>query len=125
MKRLITKRQERIFRACHHDFGGLTQIEAAQRLNIPQSVISNALKRIEKAMPQFFPILTKLEAKCYHLCMVEGWNVDEVAEYLNQSVNAIYKTLQRAKDKGMYFTDAKGRVLQYSPDMDANVKKRF
>ena len=57
--------------------------------------------------------------------MIEGWSADEIAEHLSQLINAIYKTLQRAKDKGMFFSEAKGRVLQYSPDMDANVKKKF
>lgn len=125
MKRLITKQQEQIFKACHHDHDGLTQIEAAQRLNISQSVVSNALKHIEEVMPQFFPILSKLEAKCYHLFMTEGWPVNEIAEHLDQSINAIYKTLQRAKDKGMYFSDTKGRVLSYNPNMDAHVRKTF
>lgn len=125
MKRLITKQQEQIFKACHHDFDGLTQVEAAQQLGVSQSVISNALKRIEEIMPEFFPILSKLEAKCYHLYMIEGWNVEDIAEHFGLTPNSVYKTLKRTKDKGMFFTDAKGRVLQYSPNMDASVKKRF
>lgn len=76
-------------------------------------------------MPQFFPILTRLEAKCYHLFMTEGWPVDEIADHLGQETNAVYKTLQRAKDKGMFFNEVKGRVLSYTSKMDANVKKQF
>ena len=125
MKRLITKYQEQILRLCHHDHNGLTQAQAAQWLGVSQSVISNALKHVEEVMPQFFPILSKLEAKCYHLFMTEGWSVNEITEHLNQSINAIYKTLQRAKDKGMFFSDIKGRVLQYDPNMDAHVRKTF
>lgn len=125
MKRLITKRQEQILRLVHHDFDGLTQAEAAQQLNVSQSTISNALKRIEEVIPDFFPILSKLEAKCYHLFMTKGWPVNEIAEHLDQSVNAIYKTLQRAKDKGMFFSDTKGRVLSYNINMDAHVWKTF
>lgn len=124
-KRLITERQEQILRACHHDFDGLTQSEAAQQLDVSQSVISNALKRIKKVMPQFFPILSKIEAKCYHLCMIEEWNVEDIAEYLGLTLNSVYKTLQRTKDKGMHFNEPKGRVLQYDPSMDAHVKKKF
>ncbi len=125
MKRLITKKQEQILRACHQDFDGLTQSEAAEKLGIPQSVISDALNRIEKVMPQMFLILTRLEAERYHLYMVEGWSVDEIAEHFGVTPDSIYKALQRAKDKGMYFTDAKGRMLQYSPDMDIHVRKIF
>lgn len=125
MKRAITKKQEQIFRTCHHDFDGLSQTEAAKKLDISQSVISDALKRVEEAFPHFFPILTKLEAKCYHLYMTEGWGIDELAEHFGLTLNSIYKTLQRAKDKGMFFSDAKGRVLSYEPSMDANVKQKF
>ena len=125
MKRLITEQQEQILRLVHHDFDGLTQTEAAQRLNVPQSAISNALKYIEEVMPDFFPILTKLEAQIYHHYMIEGWSVDEIAEHIGLTPNSVYKTLKRAKDKGMYFTETKGRVLSYNSNMDANVKKQF
>ena len=125
MKRLITKRQKQILRACHCDFDGLTQAEAADKLDISQSTISNALKHIEKIMPDFFPLLTKLEAKCYHLFMVEGWSVDDITEHFGLTPNSVYKTLKRTKDKGMFFSEAKGRVLQYDPNMDANIKQQF
>jgi len=125
MKRLITKRQEQILRLCHHDYEGLTQENAAKRLGVTRPVITRALAQIEKIAPQLFPILTKLEAKCYHFYMTEGWSVVEIAQRLGQSENAIYKTLQRARDKGMYFTDAKGRMLLYNPNMDGNVKHKF
>ena len=125
MKRLITKKQEQILRACHQDFDGLTQSEAAEKLGIPQSVISDALNHIEKIMPQMFPILTRLEAERYHLYMVEGWSVDEIAEHFEVVSRSVYYALQRAKDKGMYFTDAKNRMLSYNPDMDIHVRKTF
>jgi len=124
-KRLITKRQEEILRLCHHDFAGLSQAEAAKMLDISQSAVSDVLKHIEKVMPQMFPLLTKLEAKCYHHWTVDGWSMSQIARHLDQSENAIYKTLQRAKNKGMCFTEPKGRVLQYDPSMDSNVKHRF
>ena len=125
MKRLITIRQEQILRLCHHDFEGLTQEQAAEKLGVSRPVITKALMCIEKIMPQYFPILTKLEVKIYHHYMIEGWGVDEIAEYLNQSENAVYKTLQRTRDKGMYFSDAKGKALSYTPEMDAGVKQKF
>ena len=124
-KRLITEQQEQILRACHHTFDGLTQAEAAEKLGIPQSVISDALNRIEKVMPQMFPILTRLEAERYHLYMVEGWSVDEIAEHFEVLPRSVYYALQRAKDKGMFFTDAKNRMLSYNPDMDIHVRKTF
>jgi len=125
LKRLITTKQEKIFRACHHNFDGLTQIEAAKKLNIPQQVVSDVLKCIEKILPQMFPILTKIEAERYHLYMIEGWSVDEIAEHFNLPPRSIYYALHRARDKGMYFTEAKGRVLSYDENMDTQIKQQF
>lgn len=124
-KRLITPQQETVLKFCHHDFKGLSQSETAKRLSISQSTVSKILKQIEKVMPQFFPILTKLEIKCYHLFMIEGWPIDEIAEHFELTSNSVYKTLQRARDKGMFFTEAKGRVLSYDESMDAHVKQKF
>lgn len=125
MKRLISEKQEQILRACHHDFEGLSQSEAARKLGITQSAISDALARIEKVMPQMFPILTKLEAERYHLYAVEGWSVDEIAEYFGLTPGSVYKALKRARDKGACFSEPKGRALQYDPSMDVNVKRKF
>ena len=125
MQRLKTEKQERILKACHHDFEGLPQTEAAKKLGISQVAISDALARIEKVMPQFFPLLTKLESERYHLYCVEGWNVDDIAERFGVTPDSVYKALQRAKDKGMCFTEPKGRVLSYSPEMDDNVIHKF
>lgn len=124
-KRLITKREEQIFKLVHHDFDGLSQIEAAQQLGISRSTVSHALARVKKVLLQYFPILTKLEAKCYHYYMIEGWSVFDIAKYIDKSQNMIYEALHRAKNKGMYFTEAKGRVLSYDESMDAHVKQKF
>ena len=124
-KRLITEKQEQALRLCHQDFDGLSQAEAAKQMNISQSALSELLVRVKKVLPQYFPILTKLEARIYHFYMNEGWDVDEIAEYLDSTPVSIYKTLQRARDKGMFFTEAKGRILSYDESMDVNVKQQF
>jgi len=72
MKRSITKKQEQALQLCHQDFGGLEQIEAAERMNISQQAISKLLAVVKKVLPQYFPIITKLEAQIYHYYMVEG-----------------------------------------------------
>lgn len=126
-KRLITERQEQALRLVHQDFEGLPPEEAAKRMGISQSALNGLLARLKKN-PRFrayFPILTKAEAERYHLYMVEGWSVDEIAEHFGLTPNSIYKTLQRAKDKGMFFTEAKGRILSYDESMDASIKQQF
>ena len=125
LKRLITEKQEQVLRLCHQDFQGLGQIEAANEMGISQSALSSLLAEVKKILPQFFPLLTKLEAQLYHYYMVGGWNVDEIAIHMDKSQNAVYKGLKRAKDKGMYFTEAKGRVLSYEPSMDGDIKQKF
>jgi len=126
-KRLITKKQEQALRLCHQDFDGLSPKEAAKRMGISQSALNGLLTRLKKN-PRFrvyFPILTKTEAERYHLYMIEGWGVDEIAEHFGLTPNSVYKTLKRTRSKGMFFTEAKGRVLQYDSNMDASVKQKF
>lgn len=125
MKRLITKHQEQALRLCHQSFEGLSQEEAAKRMGISQSAVNRLLAAVKKKLPQYFPILTKLEAKHYHLYMIEGWSVDEIAEHFGLTPNSVYKALRRARNKGMFFTEAKGRVFSYEPSMDADVKHKF
>lgn len=125
-KRLLTKRQEEIFKLCHHDFEGLSQTEAAERLGISQKIISIALKRIKKVAPQLFPILTKLEAKAYHYFMDEGWGVTEIAEYLNSSEDKISNAIRRAKDKKESLTTSDFRIVSYDDESMAHlVKHKF
>jgi predicted DNA-binding protein YlxM (UPF0122 family) len=124
-KRIITKRQEQALRLCHQDFGGLEQAEAARQMGISQQAISQLLTRVEEVLPQYFPILTKIEAKRYHLYMIEGWSVNEIAEHFGLTSRSVQLALQRAKDKGMYFSETKGRVLSYDESMDASIKQQF
>lgn len=124
-KRLITKRQEQIFQLCHHDFEGLTQAEAAKHLGVVQSVIAESLGHVKKVFPQYFPIFTKFEMKCYHYYMVDGWSVADIVEYLEKTENAVYKALRRIRSKGAYFAGPKGRVLSYDESMDSEVKQKF
>ncbi|MCK5611624.1 helix-turn-helix domain-containing protein [Candidatus Pacearchaeota archaeon] len=124
-KRLITEKQEQALRLCHQDFDGLSPEEAAKRMNISPSAINRLLTKVKEIMPQYFSILTKLEAERYHLYMAKGWSVDEIAEHFGLTPNSIYKALQRARDKGMYFTEAKSRILSYNESMDASIKQQF
>lgn len=124
-KRLITKRQEQIFRCCHHDFGGLSQVEAAKKLGITQSAVSNALAACRKTMPQMFPIFTKLETRYYKLYTIKGWSIEKIANNLGKSRTTVYEGLERMRDKGMSCLEIKGRILSYDSSMDAEIKHKF
>lgn len=124
-KRFITKRQEQILRLCHHDFEGLTHEEAAERLGIDRTTVTKALLCVKKVLPQYFPIFTKFEMKCYHYYMVDGWSVADIAEYTEYAPHTIYRALQRVKSKGAYFAGPTGRVLSYDESMDAHIKQKF
>jgi len=123
-KRLITKRQEQALRFCDQDFEGLTQEEAAEKMGVSHQAVSCLLAAVEKVLPDYFPILTKLEARAYHYYMVEGWEVNDIAEHIEKSPDAIYKALQGARAKGKFFR-GKGKMLQYRPWMDAQVEHKF
>lgn len=128
-KRLITERQEEALRLCHHDFGGLTQEEAAKIMEISQSAINDLLNRVKKVAPQLFPILTKHEFKIYNYYMKKNWRVIEIAEHLNLTKSAIYAALARANRKGMIFPSAIGRIEFIEEigeeEVDFRVKHKF
>jgi len=124
-KRLITSRQEKAFRLCRHEFEGLTLAEAAERMGTTCQSVSKLLAQVKKVMPQFFPILSKQEAKCYHYLTVEGLSPKDIARTLEISVKAVYLTLDRCKAKGLAFPGPRGNVLSYEEWMDSTVKHKF
>lgn len=125
MERLITENQELAFRLCHHDHQGLNQSQAAEILEVDQATISRWLAKVEEVMPQFFPILSTQEAKCYHYLIVDGWSPNEIAEHMEITKDAVYHTFQRCKGKGLPFPGPHGKVLRYVPEMDDKVVTKF
>lgn len=125
IKRLITEKQEQALKLCHQNFGGLNQAAAAKKMGISQSALSKLLTAVKKVLPQYFPILTKLEAECYHHYVIEGWPVADIMEGMDKPRHTIYDALQRVRDKGLYFPETRGKMLSYDPSMDINVKQKF
>lgn len=124
-KRTITERQEEAIRLCHHDFEGLTEIDAAERMGISQSAVSQLLSQVKKVAPQLFPIMTKFQAQCYHHLMCDGWSPDDIAERMDRQVNSVYKALQTCKLKGLPLPQAHGDIMKYTEDMDDKVIHKF
>jgi predicted DNA-binding protein YlxM (UPF0122 family) len=124
-KRTITEKQEEALRLCHHDFEGLTEIEAAARMGISQQAISKLLNKVKEIAPQFFPILTKLQAECYHHSTCDGWSPLEIAKYMYRSKWSVYKALQACGKKGLPLPDAHGDIMKYTENMDDKVIHKF
>lgn len=124
-ERKITIRQERALRLCHHEFSGLGQAEAAERMSISQPALSELLTAVKKVMPEWFPILTPLEAICYNHYIAEGLSAAFIAIRTGKSQSAVYDALKRARAKGKFFPEAKRKVLQYDPSLDHKVKQKF
>jgi transposase len=125
MERLISENQELAFRLVHHDHQGLNQLQAAAILEVDQATISRWLARVEEVLPQFFPILSQQEAKCYHHLTVDGWSPSAIAEHLDMTTHAVYMTFQRCKGKGLSFPGPHGKVLRYDESMDDQVITKF
>jgi len=61
--RLITVRQEQIYRLVHPDFYNLPYWAAAMLLGVCAATICRELKRIKKMCPSLFPIRDKLSSR--------------------------------------------------------------
>jgi hypothetical protein len=61
--RLITVRQEQIYRLVHPDFYNLPYWAAAKLMGICTATVCNELKRIKKVCPTLFPIRDKLSSR--------------------------------------------------------------
>lgn len=123
---IITERQLQALKLCHHDFEGLTMTEAAMRMGISTVAVCKLLARVKEKIPQYFPLMTKLEVKCYHHLTVDGWPIHEIANKYETNIWSIYRALQRCRDKGLPFPGTTGKVFSYNPDeMDGVVKEKF
>ena len=124
MKRVITELEEKVIRLVHHDFKGLTQAEAAQRLDVSQSLISETLTRVKKKAPQLFPILTKQQDVIKRCIADWGFTHQGVAKLLDVSKDTIDSTVATMKAKGVYFEKPR-KTIRYETYHDEQVKQRF
>jgi transposase len=129
-KRNITHFEESVLRLVHHQFGALTQADAADLLGVSESVISRTLNdlrfRSRKVRPirVMFPILTQHQYSVFKCFADEGMTIRETADKLEMSVSAVKDVLGKIKAKGQTLP----RPIQYShyaPSMDAVVSGVF
>ena len=125
-QRLITHRQEQIYRLRHHDFAGLTTKQVAGMLRITVQCVNRNMKKMEGIAPQLFPILTQRQTDIYVLREVMGMKYPEIGKYLKVTWQTIARTVYYMRKKGMYLQpDCLHRVDTYSSWMDSKVRRKF
>jgi len=125
-QRLITQRQEQIYRMRHQDFGGLATKQVAAMLGVGEQWINRQMKKMKKIAPQLFPILTKRQADIYNLHENVGLLVQEIAEYLGVCEGTIGNILIRLKKKDIYIYPRRShKPIEYSLWMDSKITRKF
>ena len=128
-KRLITKKQEEVYRLCHQDFEGLTVEEAAEKLGIHPRKVYELLERMEKIAPQLFPILSKENAKIWGLWHVDGISFAGIADCVGLTEKAVIRRLERIQEKMGYHAVATANphraISLDTMDIDTVIIKKF
>ncbi len=123
MERTITKRDEEIFRHCHHDFLGLSTRDAAERLGVTMSTVQHALKRMESKIPIMFPILTPRQKEMYDL-LDSGLTLAQVAELTDTTESNVGAFVTKLHKKGHHL-NRRLPTVRYSNWMDGDVREVF
>lgn len=125
MTRLITHRQEQIYRMRHHDFGSMTTKQVAMKLGVTTHTIARHMWEMQKIAPQLFPILTKRQADIYHMFVNVGLEQKTIAEILNISKSCVGVLVHRIKNKGMYVPRKRRHVLYMPRAHDHQIRQKF
>ncbi len=129
-KRNMNEFEVSVIRAVHHEFGGMTQGEAAIELGVSESAVSRTLddlrfrSRKVRALRIMFPILTQHQFSVFKCVVNRGLTIRQTAGEMKMSVSAVKDVLGKIKAKGQVLP----RPIQYghyTPAMDAIVSERF
>ncbi len=123
-ERILTSIEERVIRLCHHDFMGLTQQEAADKLGVSQAYIAEVLRHAKKKAPQLFPIMNRQQVVIYKLITEKGMSHEKVARRIGKSVGAVKQIVTRIRRKGFSFP-RHGRKVRYESWMENQVVEKF
>ena len=123
-KRVISKFDEKVYRCCHHNFQGLSQADAAKKLNVSQSTISRALLRVKAKAPQLFPLLSPQQNLVHTHITGFGATHEQVAQFLGVSLGAVEKTVAQLRSKGVCL-NVPSATVRYASYLDHEVKQKF
>ena len=125
MIRLITERQEQIYRMRHHDFSGLTTKQVAAMLGIHPKNVSCQMWTMQKIAPQLFPILTRRQADIYHMFVNVGLKQKVIGKALGISKACVGVLIHRLRNKGMYVPRRLHQVLYMPRAHDHQIRQKF
>ncbi len=123
---MLNEKEVKIYCLCHHSFSGLPVSGAAAIMNLTPRRIEQILNSVQAKAPQLFPILTRNQARDYHLYADEGWTLKQIADDTGRDTSNIHKSVLAAIAKGMPKPVTRSqRVLSYDKLMDRYVKEKF
>ena len=117
----MTDQEIQAYRLCHHDFKGLDQIEAAERMGISQSCVSRILANLEKKCPELFPILNSRQAYILTRITKFGDTHKDIAALMNVSVRTVERIVSQMRRKGVCF-NSPIKTVRYEDYLDSEVK---
>lgn len=120
-KRILSQLEEKIVRACHHDFKGLSIEEAADRIGLTPDEVKQKLKEIKQKTPQLFPILIP-QHRAILLMYDKHMSRASIAVALGISEQELHKKIAFLR-KHKFLWNRKPD--QYDILMDSRVKERF
>lgn len=124
MERIISEKQEKVYRLVAGEFEGLSTKEAAGRLGVGQRAVQSMLKRIEEKAPQLFPLITKQE---YHVLQLlqNGATNSEITEALGLSACRVSQIKKSLIAKKRWKDMPTPKTLRLTDGMEGHVKEVF
>ena len=125
-QRLITHRQEQIYRLRHHDFAGLTTKQVAGMLRITTKCVTKHMRQMKKIAPQLFPIFTGLQTEIYSLFVCAGLEQKVIGKMLGISEKSVSTILRRLRNNEINVPlRQRKKIIRYAEWMSSKTVMKF
>jgi predicted ArsR family transcriptional regulator len=122
-KRLITRREEEIYRLCHPDFDGLPIDQAAKKLGISREIVLRHLNSVRRKAPQLSPVLNTRQKLILALIRGGQTNSTTIASLTDIPESTVRGIIVVLEANG--FVAPKSETHGYTPGCDSRVVERF